>query len=176
MKIPGDQHLAMVVASNTDVTATAGDHLVLLTGSNDIVTMTGGAEDISVTGNANSITTGSADDRFLFVGSGETLDAGGGANRLIDLGSNNTLVLDPAGTLDIVRLGAGDTFDLRPALALSDWNGDPATLGQYLGVSHVGDAAVITASQTAGGSSQELARIEHAAGFGMSDLLVQAVV
>jgi hypothetical protein len=159
--------------SSTAITASAGDHMIFITGTGDTLAATGGTETVQAYQGGNTITTGAGDDTIRFSGSGNTIDAGGGNNQLEDSGNNNTIVLPTAGQGYDNVLGwvmqNGDSFDLRPALAQTGWNGDASTLGNYVQVNMSGDNAIVSI----GGSA--VATLNDAVNTTLSSFLSHAI-
>ncbi|MBV9251634.1 MAG: hypothetical protein JO227_20615 [Acetobacteraceae bacterium] len=181
MTIAADNANAVIPDSGTTISATAGDHTILLSGTNNVLSATGGTEYVMAFHGGNSITTGAGNDTIRFGGSGNTIDGGSGANHLEDSGSNNTIVLPSGGngTDDIYGsvFQNGDTFDLRPMLAQTGWNGDPSALGDYVSVNSNGVDATISVSRTgAGGASYDVATIRDAGSIGLDALLSHSLV
>ena len=109
------------------------------------------------------------------------MDAGRGNNHLEDSGSANTIVLPTAaqGYDDIFGwvMQNGDTFDLRPALAQTGWNGDPSTLSQCVQVSMTGGDAVISIEPagTSGANGSAVATLRNSGATDLSTLLAHAI-
>ena len=155
------------------ITASAGDHMIFIGGTGDTLTATGGTESIQAYQGGNTVTTGAGDDTIRFSGSGNTIDAGGGNNQLEDSGNNNTIVLPGTGQGYDNILGwvtqNGDSFDLRPALAQTSWNGSTSTLGNYVQVSMSGDNAIVSIGGTA------VATLNDATNTSLSSFLAHAI-
>ena len=171
---------AVETVSNTTIAATAGDHLIFIGGTGDTLTATGGTETVQSFQGGNTITTGAGNDAIYLAGSGNVVNAGGGSNQLYDSGTANTLVLPGAGQGydDIFGylMTNGDTFDARGLLAGTGWNGDAATIGNYLSVTQSGDNAVIGVdpSGTPGGASTTVATLEGTGPVSLATLLAHA--
>jgi hypothetical protein len=163
--------------SNTQINASGGDHMIFIGGSGDILTATGGNETIQAYQGGNSITSGSGDDTIRFAGAHNVIDAGGGANVLADSGTDNTLVLPAAaqGTDDIFGylFDNGDSLDLRPLLASTSWNGDPASIGNFIHVAMSGTNALVRVnpSGATGGAVYPVATLEGTGPMLLSTLL-----
>ena len=158
---------------STVITASAGDHMIFIAGTGDTLTATGGTESIQAYQGGNTVTTGAGNDTIRFSGSGNTIDAGGGNNQLEDSGNNNTIVLPGTGQGYDNILGwvtqNGDSFDLRPALAQTSWNGSTSTLGNYVQVSMSGDNAIVSI----GGAA--VATLNDATNTSLSSFLAHAI-
>jgi hypothetical protein len=180
-QIAADDPTPVITASNTTVSASAGDHMIFIGGTGDTLTATGGTESVEAYQGGNAITTGAGDDTIRIAGSGNTIDAGAGNNHLEDSGSNNTIVLPGAGHGNDDIFGwvtqNGDTFDLRPLLAQTQWNGDRGSIGNYVQVNMGGDSAVITVdpSGTPGGGSYNVATLHASGAMDLSALLAHAI-
>jgi hypothetical protein len=159
--------------NSTAITASAGDHMIFIGGTGDTLTATGGTESIQAYQGGNTITTGAGNDTIRFSGSGNTIDAGGGNNQLEDSGNSNTIVLPSTGQGYDNILGwvmqNGDSFDLRPALAQTSWNGSTSTLGNYVQVSMSGDNAIVSIGGTA------VATLNDAPNTSLSSFLAHAI-
>ncbi|HEY0182199.1 MAG TPA: hypothetical protein VGC09_05270, partial [Rhodopila sp.] len=117
---------------------------------------------------------------MLFIsGSGDTVRLSGGTNTITDSGKGNTYVIPRAGNgSDVFTsnvLAAGDTFDLRTALAATDWNGAKSTLPKYLSVASTGQGAVLSIAPTSGGAGVAIATLNGASGMNLTTLLAHAV-
>jgi hypothetical protein len=94
---------------------------------------------------------------LIYGGSNNQITAGPGANTLNDNSSNSTIVLPRAGqgsdTINGNIFANGDTLDLRPLLAGTQWNGDTSTLGRFLNTSLNGSDAILSVDPTGSGAS-----------------------
>ena len=80
---------------------------------------------------------GTSGDHLLFLSSsGSIVSLTGGADTITDSGGQNTFILPAAGNVTNTFTGnvlaLGDTLDLKPALAATNWNGSTSTLANYL--------------------------------------------
>jgi hypothetical protein len=180
-QIAADDSQPVITASNTAVSATAGDHMIFIAGTGDSLTATGGTQYVQAYQGGNSITTGAGDDTVRVAGSGNTTNAGAGFNHIEDSGSNNTLVLPGAnqGYDDVFGWVAqnGDQFDLRSLLAATSWNGDGATIGDFVKVNMSGNDAVIAVDPSggAGAGSADVAMFHSSGAMDLSTLLAHAI-
>ncbi|HEY0182037.1 MAG TPA: hypothetical protein VGC09_04445 [Rhodopila sp.] len=117
---------------------------------------------------------------MVFVkGSGDVLSLAGGANTITDTGGGNTYILPAAGkgtnsfTSNILTIG--DTLDLKPALAATDWNGSASTLSNYLKVTGSAQGATLSIAATSGGTGVAIATISGATTTNLSSLLAHAI-
>ena len=172
---------AVITASNTTISATAGDHMIFISGTGDTLSATGGTETVQAYTGGNSITTGAGDDTIRVAGSGNTINAGSGNNLISDSGSGNTIVL-PGGNLGSDNIYGwvmqnGDVFDLRPLLAATGWNGNAGTIGNYVQVSVSGNNAVVSVdpSGVAGGASYSVATLNASGNMNLSTLLAHSI-
>jgi hypothetical protein len=179
--IAPDDAAPIEIQSNAAINASAGDHMIFIAGTGDVLTATGGTETVQAYAGGNAITTGAGNDSIRFAGSGNIIDAGDGTNQLADSGSGNTIVLPGAGHGSDNIFGwitqNADTFDLRPALAQTGWNGDAATIGNYVQVSMAGNNAIVSIDPdgTAGANGQMVATLNDAVGTSLNSLLVHAL-
>ena len=170
-----------ITASNAQIVipASNGAHNVTISGTQDTLTASNGNQTITANAGINTITTGSGNDTITFAGSGNVINAGGGTNWLIDDGTASTLVIpaENAGTDTIYGsvLSNGDTFDLRAALAATNWNGASTTLSAYLHLSYKGGADTLSISSRANGSSGAVAMFENTGSFSLTGFLSHAV-
>jgi len=176
-QIAAGDALPVLVGDGITASASSGDHMIFLTGTGDTLSATGGTETVQAYLGGNSIVTGAGDDTIRFAGAGNTIDAGGGNNRLEDSGSANTIVLPTAGQgFDDIygwTMQNGDTFDLRPLLSQAGWNGDPASIGDFVQVTMSGNDAVIGAGS--GGSFGTVATLRMAGGTDLAGFLGHAI-
>ncbi len=180
-QIAADETASVITDSGAAITASAGDHMIFLAGTSDTLTATGGNEDIQAYLGGSNVTTGAGDDTIRIAGSGSTIDAGSGYNHLEDSGSGNTIVLPGAdqGYDDIFGWVAqnGDSFDLRPALATTGWNGDASSLGNFVQASSSGNDTIVTVDPdgTSGASGSAVATLHEAGWSDLSSLLAHAI-
>jgi hypothetical protein len=126
-----------------------------------------------------SVAATSGNQMLFMSGSGDIVTLTGGADTISDTGSANTYILPAAGqgtdtfTSDI--LSSGDTLDLMPALAATNWNGASSTLSNYLSVADQGNAAVLSIAPTSGGAGTAIATITGASGTNLSTLLAHSI-
>lgn len=155
--------------------------MIFIGGTGDVLTATGGTETVQAFLGGNSITTGSGDDTIKFAGSGNTIDAGDGSNQLADSGNSNTIVLPGAGQGYDNILGwitqNSDTFDLRPALSQTGWNGDASTIGNYLQVAMSDNNAIISIDPdgSSGANGAAVAALNDAPGTTLATFLAHAI-
>jgi hypothetical protein len=117
---------------------------------------------------------------ILFVqGSNDVVDLSGGTNTVSDTGSANTYVLPAAGngSVDFTSniLNTGDTLDLKPALAATNWDGTAGTLANYLQVTDSSKGAVLSIASTSGGTGTAIATISGATTMDLSTVLAHSI-
>ena len=172
---------ATISTSNTQIVITAGsgNHNVTITGTMDTLIATNGNQTITANPGINTITTGSGNDTITFAGTGNVINAGGGTNWLVDDGQSSTLVIPAANagndTIYGSELSNGDTFDLRSALAATNWNGASSALSQYLHLSSKGGVETLSISSKANGSSAAVAQFENTGSFSLTTFLAHAL-
>jgi hypothetical protein len=117
---------------------------------------------------------------LVFIqGSGDIVSLTGGAETITDTGSNNTYILPASGkgtdafTSNI--LTTGDTLDLKPALAATNWNGLASTLAQYLTVADTAKGATLSIAATSGGTGVAIGSISGATTATLSSLLAHSI-
>ena len=152
-----------VTASNSLVQG-SGTFNILVSGSFDTIAFAGGPEVIRASQGNNVINTGSGNDKITFAGTGNTVNAGAGTNVLTDNGTGNTIVLPTASQgYDRIYgsvLQNGDTFDLRPALAATGWDGTSASLPNWLSVQTRNGNTAIYLKATARGATHAIGALE----------------
>ena len=163
---------------------TAGQDTVILGNGNDIVAV-GGTGDTVILGNGNNwvggtqgmafISTGSGNDVIAVGGSYNTVNAGGGNNVIFGGSGHDTYVLADAGQgFDAItgfQLTNGDLLNVDAALHQAGWNGNMATLGNFLTVTDNGAGAALNI--VPGGSGHGVAIAEL---YGANNLTLGALV
>jgi hypothetical protein len=117
---------------------------------------------------------------MLFVtGSNDVVSLSGGSNTVTDTGSGNTYILPAAsqGSADFTSniLNTGDTLDLKPALAATDWNGAAGTLANYVTLTDSPNGAVLSVASTSGGAGTAIATIGGATSSDLGTLLAHSI-
>ena len=117
---------------------------------------------------------------MLFIsGAGDVISLTGGAATITDTGHGNTYIIPAAGkgidTFTNNILGIGDTLDLKPALAATNWNGSTSTLSKYLTVTDSAQGAALAVAPTSGGTGVTIARFDGATTLTLSSLLSHAM-
>ncbi len=172
---------ATVTASNASIVVTAGSgaHSVTITGTHDTLTASNGNQTITANPGINQITTGTGNDTITFAGSLNVINAGSGSNYLIDDGGGNTIALPApgAGTDTIYGnvMTNGDTFDLRSALAATNWNKAANTLGEYLHLSQQRGVETLSISTKANGNSSTVATFQNTGSFSLTTFLSHSI-
>jgi endoglucanase len=120
-----------------------------------------------------------AGNHMLFLsGSNDTVSLSGGTETITDTGTSNTYVIPAAGKGELVFAkvpSLTDIVDLRPALAATDWNGDPTTLAGYLHVTTSTNAAVLGISATSGGAGTAVLAINTAGTTTLASMLAHVI-
>jgi hypothetical protein len=167
-----------ITVSNATINASAGNHLIFIGGTGDVLTAVGGTETVMAYQGGNTITTGAGADEISIAGSGNVVSAGTGSNIINDSGSNNTIVLPQAGQgTDSIYgyvLLNNDTLDMRSLLAATQWNGNAATLADFVQVSAPDGAdAVISVdpSGKSGGTTYHVATLYGAGPVSVATVL-----
>jgi beta-glucanase (GH16 family) len=129
---------------------------------------------------AVTIVATSGNNLVFIAGSNNSISLSGGTDTITDTGHGNTYRLPAAGkgydTFANNILTNGDTLDLRPALATTNWNGSTSTLSGYLSVRDTTQAAILSVSQTSGGVGAAIATIGGATTAHLSDILAHSLV
>nr|WP_294529814.1 hypothetical protein [uncultured Rhodopila sp.] len=147
VSIAASQASVTISQSQTSVIATGGSHMLFISGTGDSVKLSGGSDTITDTGSANT---------YVIPAAGQGYDTF-------------------TGTAAANILTIGDTLDLRPALAATNWNGAAATLPGYLAVADTAAGAVLSIAPTSGGSGVAVAAIGGATNAAYSDILAHAL-
>jgi hypothetical protein len=126
-----------------------------------------------------SITAKTGNYMVFITGSSDTASLSGGTNTITDTGKSNTYVIPAAGkgydafTNNV--LTAGDTLDLRTALASTNWTGTTATLSKYLSVVDSSNGAVLSISATSGGAGVAIVSMTGATTSNLTTLLAHSI-
>ncbi len=129
--------------------------------------------------NQVSIIATSGSHMVLIQGTGDTVKLSGGTDTITDTAGGNTYVLPAAAkgydTFTSNILTAGDTLDLRTALAATNWTGTTSTLANYLSVANTTKGAVLSIAPTSGGAGVAIATISGSPTTTLSALLTHAL-
>jgi ribosomal protein S11 len=147
VSIAASQASVTISQNQASVTATGGNHMLFISGTGDSVNLTGGTDTITDTGSANT---------YILPAAGNGYDTF-------------------TGTAAANILTNGDTLDLRPALAATNWNGAASTLPGYLTVADTAAGAVVSVAPTSGGAGVAIATIGGATTASFSDVLAHAL-
>jgi hypothetical protein len=126
-----------------------------------------------------SIAAKTGNNMVFITGSSDTASLSGGTNTITDTGKSNTYVIPAAGkgydafTNNV--LTAGDTLDLRTALASTNWTGTTATLSKYLSVVDSSNGAVLSISATSGGAGVAIVSMTGATTSNLTTLLAHSI-
>lgn len=117
---------------------------------------------------------------MLFLsGSGDIVSLAGGTNTVTDTGGSNTYILPAAGKgSDVFSsniLNIGDTLDLKPALAATNWTGSASTLSNYLKVTDSAQGATLSISAQSGGAGTVIATINGATTANLTSVLAHSI-
>ena len=147
VSIADGQASATISQNQASVTATGGSHMLFISGTGDSVNLTGGADTITDTGSANTYVLPAAGNGY------DTFTGSAAANILTN----------------------GDSLDLRPALAATNWNGAASALPGYLTVADTAAGAVLSVAPASGGIGVAVATIGGATTATFSDVLAHAL-
>ena len=146
-----------------------------------VITVPGSQANVSVGVNGAIISAGSGDHLFLISGNACTFNFSGGTETVRDSGrGGNTFTLPPAGLgsaiFNAATMTNGDSFNLRAALAATQWDGSASTLQSYLHISLTNGNTELWVSLTPAVHSAEmlLATFEGQK-FGLSAILSHAI-
>ncbi|WP_428393996.1 beta strand repeat-containing protein [Lichenicoccus sp.] len=181
----GSANLVIGGAGNVTVTGAPGGYTSVTLGSGNDIVQVGGSHDVILLGNGNNlvsgtarmafIATGSGNDTITLEGSGSTVNAGGGTNTITGGSGGDSFVL-PRASQGFDRITGfsetnGDVLDLREAMAGTQWNHRPATLGDYLKVTDSGGSATLSIAPTGSGAGTAIALLNGSGNVGLADLL-----
>ena len=142
----------------------------------DTVNSTSGNVTVMAFRGGSTVNLSGGNDYVRMAGTGSVIDLKGPTNQIDESGSSNTIVLEPT-ALDTVfgNVINNDTFDLRPLLAATNWNGDTSILSQYITVTSSDNNSVVAMSATANGSNKEVALLHNTGSFSASALLAHSI-
>ena len=171
-----------VVAQNgtNTISLIAGANTVAVSGNTNIISGGTGTDSIWAGGNTTSIVAGAGTESITITGQSDCINLTAGSDTLNDQGSHNTIVLSAApGTAAQINgnvISAGDTFDLRTALAATTWSGSMSTLSSYLSVTDVGSKSMIFLSESGSGAGSEIAVLNNSSGLTYQGLLAHSTL
>jgi hypothetical protein len=143
------------------------------------ITVASGTASATVSQSEVSVQVASGTHMLFVSGSGDTVTFAAGGSSVTDTGGGNTYILPAAasGTTTFASniTNIGDTLDLKPALAATNWNGTAATLANYLTVKDTAAGAVVYVAPTSGGTGVAVASITGATSLSYSTLLAHAI-
>ena len=152
-----------------------GNDTVTVGGTNDVIVLGTGTDMVSGTQGMSFITTGGGNDTIVLGGAHNTVNAGGGMNTISGGTGTNTFVLATAGqgfdSIAGFTKTNGDVLNLRAALAATQWNGQAATLANYLKVTDSGGSATVAIASTGTGPGTAVATLIGSGNLGLSDLI-----
>jgi hypothetical protein len=143
------------------------------------ITIASGTASDTVTQSEVSVVATAGTHLVFIKGSGDIVSLTGGADTITDTGKGNTYILPAAGkgtdafTSNILTIG--DTLDLKPALAATNWNGSASTLSQYLTVADTAKGAALSIAATSGGTGVAIGSISGATTTNLASLLAHAI-
>jgi hypothetical protein len=143
------------------------------------ITIASGTASSTVTQSQVSVVATAGTHLVFIKGSGDIVSLTGGSDTITDTGSNNTYILPAAGkgtnafTSNILTIG--DTLDLKPALAATNWNGSASTLSKYLTVTDTAKGATLSIAATSGGTGVAIGSISGATTATLSSLLAHSI-
>jgi hypothetical protein len=172
-----------IAVNGTTINAGSGNHMFFIGGTGDVLTAIGGTETVMAFQGGNTITAGVGNDTIRIAGSGNVVNAGAGTNQIDDSGGNNRIVLPQGGQgFDDIHgyvLQQNDTFDLRPMLTATAWNGNSATIGDFVKVAapdHADAVITVDPSGIVGGASYSVATLHGSGPVSVSQFLSASLV
>ena len=163
-------------------TSLAGNNFLESASDGEVFNLGRGNDSVWAAGNANRIIAGSGTASITFLGLNDIIDITHGTNTLTAQGSSDTLILaSPGGTAAQIFgnvIAVGDIFDLRSALAGTNWDGRQSTLSSYLSVSNAGNTSVISIDADGAGSgpAAAIAVLNNVAGLTYAGLIQQTIL
>jgi hypothetical protein len=143
------------------------------------VTIASGTTSSTVSQSEVSIVATAGTHILFLKGSGDIVNLSGGAETITDTGGGNTFILPAAGkgtdsfTCNILAIG--DTLDLKPALAATNWNGSASTLSKYLTVTDTTAGATLSIAKTSGGAGVLIGSISGNTTASLTSLLAHSI-
>ncbi len=170
------QSQVVATINGTTINLNGANNTVFLDTTGNTVNGTSGNVTVMAFQGGSTVNLSGGNDYVRMAGTGSVIDLKGPTNQIDESGSGNTIVLEPT-ALDTVfgNVIGNDTFDLRPLLAATNWNGDKSILSQYISVTSSDNNGVVAMSTTANGSSQQVALLHNTGGFDTSALLAHSI-
>ncbi|MEA2771848.1 MAG: hypothetical protein QOD93_4810, partial [Acetobacteraceae bacterium] len=143
------------------------------------ITIAAGTTSTTVSLSQVSVVAAAGSHMLFLSGSGNIVNMSGGTETITDTGKGNTYILPAAGkgtnafTSNI--LTTGDTLDLKPALAATNWDGTASTLSKYLTVTDSAQGATLSIAATSGGTGVAIASINGATTATLASLLAHSI-
>jgi hypothetical protein len=143
------------------------------------ITIAAGTTSTTVSLSQVSVVAAAGSHMLFLSGSGNIVNMSGGTETITDTGKGNTYILPAAGkgtnafTSNI--LTTGDTLDLKPALAATNWDGTASTLSKYLTVTDSAQGATLSIAATSGGTGVAIASINGATTATLTSLLAHSI-
>jgi hypothetical protein len=150
---------------------------IAVEGTGNTINTGDGAATVTALKGGNTITTGGGATTVYIGGTGNTLTFGAGPATVRDSGANTTYTFGPpgSGTVDTYGyiLNSGAKLNLRTLLAGTAWQGDAATLGDFLKVETAGSNMVVSvnASGVASGATYPVAVLHDYPDMTLANLL-----
>ena len=175
----GTNNLVAQNGTNT-IRLMGGTNTVAVSGNANVINGGTGTDSIWAGGNTTSIVAGTGTESITITGQSDVINLTAGSDTLTDQGSHNTIVLAAApGTPAQINgnvIAAGDTFDLRAALATTNWSGSMSNLSSYLSVTDVGSKSMIFLSGSGAGAGSEIAVLNNSSGLTYQGLLAHSIL
>ena len=170
------QSQVVATINSTTINLNGANNTVFLDTTGDTVNGTSGNVTVMAFRGGSTVNLSGGNDYVRMAGTGSVIDLKGPTNQIDESGSSNTIVLEPT-ALDTVfgNVINNDTFDLRPLLAATNWNGDTSILSQYITVTSSDNNSVVAMSATANGSNKEVALLHNTGSFSASALLAHSI-
>ena len=174
---PGDQ-IRIATAGNvstsfnaaTDalsITAAGSTHSFQMTGAHSAADFTSAVVGVDTVLAANQAINLGTGPHFLYLGAASTNDTITAPTPSVGATPN---------FVDIFNFAATDKLDFTAALGSTNWNGNAATVGNYLSVATSGNNAVISLSATSGGAGVAIVTLENSGPKTLAQVLAQATI
>ncbi len=170
------QNQVVATINSTTINLNGANNTVFLDTTGNTVNGTSGNVTVMAFQGGSAVNLSGGNDYVRMAGTGSVIDLKGPTNQIDESGSSNTIVLEPT-ALDTVfgNVISNDTFDLRPLLAATNWNGDKSILSQYISVASSDNNSVVAMSATANGSAKQIALLHNTGNFDASALLAHSI-
>lgn len=169
-------------ASGTTFNATSSTATMLIYGTGDTINAGPATQLIQAFSGGNTINGSTGNATISIANSGNTINVGSGTTRINDSGINDVIGFSNigGGMTDVYGyiFENGAKLNLKPLMAKTAWDGNSATLGNFLQVRVAGDTATITVrpSGLTGGVSQDFVALHGESWLTLATLVPNAIL